>query len=171
MRVTALMLAGLLALGIPPAERIATTSAAAVETRCAVTPVHVSPYRGVGKAGTPRLPWIAATPRSSHIIGFLFYNRSGARGKAGFPHIHGNGPVTGTSDKIFWYVARGVAKPTLKISGKNLSTSGTMRSVLPAALGPAIGYPSILDVVSAGCWRLTIRNGNVKAHVTVDVLP
>ncbi|HEX6508325.1 MAG TPA: hypothetical protein VF221_11895 [Chloroflexota bacterium] len=170
MRFTVLMLVGLLALGISPGERVVATGAAA-DTSCAVTSVHYSPYRGVGKAGTPRLPWIAATPRSSHIIGFLFYNLTGVRDTAGFPHINGNGPVEGSSAKILWYVASGVGKPTLKISGENLSTPDTMRSVLPEALSPANNYPSILDVASAGCWRLTIRNGKVKGHVTLDVLP
>jgi len=168
LRFAALVLAGVLPLSAFGSGRAAV---AAPATTCTVTRVRYTPYHGSDPAATPPIPWVAATPRSSHIVGFLYFNPPGVTGEAAYPHVHGNGPASGSSDKILWYLTRGVGKPKLKISGTNLTTPDTMHAIFPEAVSPANDYPSILNVGSAGCWRLTVRDGKLKGHVTFDVLP
>ena len=132
---------------------------------CVPTPIHYGANRSVAGA-PPDVPWIVATPKSAHIIGFLFFVPPGATGQDALMRTGGRGP-NGRSDKILWYITRGRPTRTLTITGKNLSSSDSMRQTFPVA---SSGYPSILDIPTAGCWKLTIRSGKIRGHVTFQVL-
>jgi hypothetical protein len=133
---------------------------------CAATPVRYAPLHGI--AGAPRnLPWIVAKPKSAHIVGFLFFIPPGATGQDALMHVNGEGP-NGNTDKVLWYIAHGQVARTLIITGKNLSSSGTMRQTFS---GTSNGYPSILDMPTPGCWKLMIQSGKVKGNVTLQVPP
>lgn len=149
-----------------PAQVMANPSA------CVVTPVHYGRHpRIAALAGMPQgVPWIVAQPKSAHIIAFLWFSPPGARGQAALMHTNGNGPAAGSSDKILWYATQGKPTRILTVTGRNLSSSGTMRGRFTLAGGGG-GYPSILDMPTPGYWRVTVRSGNVKGHVTFEVLP
>jgi hypothetical protein len=141
-------------------------TASGLEMSCAVTPIHYTAHHGA--LGVPNgIPWFAAAPKSAHIIGFLFFIPHGAVGQKALMRTNGNGP-NGRSDKILWYVSRGETTSRLTITGTNLSSASSMRT---RAIDSSGAYPSILDMPTPGCWSLTVSNGKVKGHVTVEVLP
>jgi hypothetical protein len=137
-----------------------------VGAACRTTAIHPEPYHGRTTA-PPGLPWMRATPRSSRIIGFLFYISPGATGDVAALHTGGRMP-DGAATKILWFITKPGAQRTLLIVGRNRRGAGTMRERVPAA---STGYPSILTIPTAGCWRLTLRSGSVSGQVTLTVLP
>jgi hypothetical protein len=114
--------------------------------------------------------WVAGSPRTSGLVGFLF----GGEVVDGRLAVYTGGvnPGTRTNEKILWLVSkRKRVGPRLAISGrKDGSTTVTYRRRL-AAVGsvdpPAYQYPSILDLPVPGCWKLTLRTGKVSATVSV----
>jgi hypothetical protein len=73
----------------------------------------------------------------------------------------------GAATKILWLVTGKGAKRVLHISGQNLIGKETMRATFPSA---GTGFPSIIDIPAAGCWRLTLKSRTVTGQVTVRVL-
>jgi hypothetical protein len=66
--------------------------------------------------------------------------------------------------KILWSLRRG-AGTTLRIVGKRLDGAGAFSQRLPSSGGG--DFPSIVSVPTAGCWRLTLRSGRVRASVVL----
>lgn len=132
---------------------------------CAPTKIHMVSYGS--DAMIPRdVPWIAALPKSSQIVGFLFYVRPHATGDGAAMRTHGTMPDGGNT-KILWIVKTHSIHRTLTIAGKNLTGEGTMHQSVRASSG---GYPSIIDIPVPGCWQLTLRNGEIKGKVTLRVI-
>lgn len=100
----------------------------------------------------PSIPWIHAGP----VAGYLFYY--GAAGpwqtRTDRLLITPGGGTSLYATKILWHVRGG--SRLITISGQRLDGLGHFRQRFSAKGGY---YPSIVDVPSAGCWRVTVRSG------------
>lgn len=134
---------------------------------CPMTVVHYTPRPGA-EASIRGLPWVAATPASSQIIGHLFYYSV-----AGVPwpkhhttglRIYPDGVVPGSGGghtKILWIDYRNRARGRMVIDGRRLDAAGRFQQSF-SVLGP-----SDIDVPSRGCWRLTLHTRTTTASVTL----
>jgi hypothetical protein len=67
----------------------------------------------------------------------------------------------GAQTKILWIDYRNRARGTMVVAGRRLDAPGRFRQSFPV-LGP-----SIIDVPSRGCWRLTLHTRTTTASVTL----
>ena len=130
--------------------------------------VHQEPNPRLGTLSGGR--WVAGSPRTSGLIGYLF----GGEVVDGRFAVYTGGlnPGTHTTEKILWLLPkRKRVGPRLVISGRrDGSTTVTYRRRFAEAGSeqtPGYGYPSILDLPVPGCWKLTLRTGKVRATVRV----
>jgi hypothetical protein len=143
---------------------------------CAATIVHYGPDEGA-QAGLAQLPWIAASPSSSGVVGHLFYyDRSNIWKMGRLPRLRmysgGQSPDGRVSMKILWeLLGRGTPPPILGVQAKRLDGSGSFSQELPSTSSDAEQFPSIIDVPTPGCWRLTLKAGTTAGHVTIVVVP
>jgi hypothetical protein len=73
----------------------------------------------------------------------------------------------GGATKILWIV-RPMLSSQLVISGRQLDGSGGFEQQFrSASAAEGTVFPSIVDVPSAGCWLLTVRNGRVAGRFAV----
>jgi hypothetical protein len=113
----------------------------------------------------PGIPEVHALPRSAASSATLFYF-----GQTPFRTLHpktalisvGGRTSTG-STKILWWLPGG--NRTLTIAGSRVGEEGTFKQTAHRSLGGAPSYPSIVNIPTAGCWRLTITSGRVAARV------
>jgi hypothetical protein len=134
--------------------------------RCPATLVHYQPFAGV-ETGLAPIPWIAASPVSTALVGHLFYYDRGNVWKqkaVSALHIYAGGesPDGRVNMKILWQLRRGSA-PGLVVRGRRLDRAG---SLVLRLQGGGVQFPSIIDVPSPGCWRLTLTAGKVVGQVT-----
>jgi hypothetical protein len=146
---------------------IAALAAAAV---CAATPVHAAPYPHV-ESGLSQLKWVQAGPKRGRITGFLFgYDPRLVDAHAPAFSLWTNGTAPeGWATKVLWRVPLGRGDRELVIRGRSLDDGGTFEQRSVRAGGGA-GYPSIVTLPSAGCWRLEVRTGGVKASFVVKAV-
>jgi hypothetical protein len=142
--------------------------------RCAATAVHYQPYKGV-QPGLARLPWIAASPPSTGLIGHLFYYD--ALNVWRQKQLHrvrmysgGQSPDGRLSMKVLWELRHGSAL-LLRVQGKRLDGRGSFSQELPPAGSTRFQFPSIITVPTPGCWRLTLAAGTSTGRVTMLVVP
>jgi hypothetical protein len=114
------------------------------------------------------LPWFAAEPASSRIIGHLFYySLPGAVWRvqrATGLRIYPGGTVPGSGGartKILWIDYSGHSRGAMDVDGARLDAPGRFHQSF-AALGP-----SIIDVPSPGCWHVTLRTATTTGKVTL----
>jgi len=134
--------------------------------------VHYEPYAGA-VPGLAQLPWIAASPSSAGIVGHLFYyDRRNVWERERVLGLHmysgGQSPDGRISMKILWALRRGNAA-VLRVQGRRLDGGRRFSEVWGAIAGNE-QFPSIIDVPTSGCWRLTVRAGQATAQVTVLVV-
>jgi hypothetical protein len=145
--------------------------AAISATRCPGTLVHYRPYKGMERGLTP-IPWIAAAPASSAIVGHVFYyeSRNVWRRKR-LPGLRlytdGQSPDHRVSMKILWELRRGTAS-VIRLRGMRIGGPGSFSQRFASA-GPT-QFPSIIDVPAPGCWRLNLKAGRAVGHVDVLVV-
>lgn len=161
-----LVFGGWLGAGRSPAAADAVSTA-----RCAATRVHYRPYEGVQNGLAP-IPWIAALPSSTGLVGHLFYYDGFSVWKQkelALLRIYtgGQSPDGRVSMKILWELRHGSA-PGLRIEGRRLDGTGSFTQRLD---GGGVQFPSIVNVPSAGCWRLTLTAGKVSAKVIAIAVP
>jgi hypothetical protein len=116
-----------------------------------------------------RLPWIAAGRQGRKVIGNLFYYGQSLRKQSGDRlMIYTGGELPGGgATKILWIV-RPMLSSQLVISGRQLDGSGGFEQQFrSASAAEGTVFPSIVDVPSAGCWLLTVRNGRVAGRFAV----
>jgi len=139
---------------------------------CAATPVHYEP--GI-RAGLPATPWISAGRGSSGFVGHLFYYADalsdsrvyGSRGAV--VYAGGRTPAGGSATKILWVPrSRPRAGRTLAVTGRRLDAPGSFSQGF--RIVPGSQFPSIVRVPSAGCWRLTLRSGRLRATVVLEAV-
>ena len=135
--------------------------------------MHYRPYKGV-QPGLAPLPWIAASPTSSGLVGHLFYyDRLNVWRRKRLPRLRiysgGQSPDGRLSMKILWELRHGSAL-TMLVRGKKLEGSGSFSQQLSAAAGSTAQFPSIVDVPTPGCWRLTVKAGETTGRVVLLVI-
>ena len=157
--------------GRPPAGGIASST-----EDCAATTVHYGPNEGA-QAGLAQLPWIAASPSSTGVVGHLFYyDRSNVWKMERLLRLRmysgGQSPDGRVNMKILRELLdRGASPPILDLQAKRLDGSGSFSQELPSTSSDAQQFPSIIDVPEPGCWRLTLKAGTTAGHVTIVVVP
>ena len=103
------------------------------------------------------------------MVGHLFYYGQPLRERSGDRlMIYTGGDVPGGgATKILWIV-RPLSSSQLLISGRQLDGSGTFEHQFRSASATeGTVFPSIVNVPSAGCWLLTVRNGRVAGRFAV----
>jgi hypothetical protein len=141
---------------------------------CAAAVVHYRPYKGV-QAGLARLPWVAASPAVGGLVGHLFYyDGLNVWRRKRLPRLRiysgGQSPDGRISMKILWELRRGGAFALL-LHGKKLDGSGSFSQQLSSVAGSRRQFPSIVEVPTPGCWRLTLKAGKTTGRVVVLALP
>ncbi len=163
-----LVLSGLLVLPLWSRPALATQGTGAVSpSSCAATPLRRTPFPGL-----VNIPWIMATPTSAGITGHLFFVGPGAHGADAELHTGGIMP-DGASTKILWVIGHGNVDSSIVIDGRNLTGAGRTHQVFPVAGGGAVAgsqYPSIVVVLTPGCWQFRLRSGAVTGTVTLPVV-
>jgi hypothetical protein len=66
--------------------------------------------------------------------------------------------------KILWELRHGGAS-AMRVSGKRLGGSGSFSQQLSPAASSSTQFPSIIDVPTQGCWRLTLKAGKTTGRV------
>jgi len=134
---------------------------------CQTTPI----YRGgTNQSGLADIPWVQAKPSSSGIKGYLFFAGTGASSNYRFLHTGSRYP-DGSTTKVLWEITNPQASDTIEVVGRKLSGgSEVFRQSFPGAASPAGDYPSIVNVPTAGCWRLDLKSGTVTASVVFWVV-
>jgi hypothetical protein len=71
--------------------------------------------------------------------------------------------------KILWELRRGSASAML-VCGKKFDSSRSFSQQLSSAGGSRMQFPSIIDVPTPGCWRLTAKAGKTTGRVVFLVI-
>ena len=144
-------------------------SSRVVEAECIAAPVHYEPSLN---RGMPRTPWVSAGDVGRRIFGYLFYYADLPRTTRMTIYPGGELPGGHASTKILWFSQR-VSASAMTITGKRLDRPGSFTQELSAArVGATPVFPSIVNVPTAGCWRLTVSNGrHLSARFAVLALP
>ncbi len=123
--------------------------------------VHFGPSR---TPAAPQVPWVQA----GRVQGYLFYYSSFSKPQPGRALIYTGGRTpSGGATKILWYVPRGGL--WLTVRGLRLDGPGTFSDRF-RIVGNYF-YPSVIDIPSVGCWRLTVASGGRRgrfAFVAID---
>ena len=144
----------------------ASASRAESESRfsCPVSHVHYGLDQSVSD-GLRSIPWIAAAPSGTFHAHLFFY------GATPWPRLRVVGARIFTtvkrraiSPKVLWTPLRDGVGSALVILGKRLDKPGSFSSRYPRASGDQ--FPSFVSVPAAGCWRVTVRTGNLVGRVT-----
>lgn len=169
--------AGTLIAAEPPLSDSAPLAQTSGSATCGATRVHYERSREAGP-GLTGLPWIVGGRGSNRIVGYLFYYGSSVLGDSRFNSSAGVAiPVGGAipagetspaaSAKILW-ITQGNATRQLLILGRRLDGPGSFRHSERAASSGS--FPSIVELPSAGCWRLTLKTGRVVATVVMQAV-
>jgi hypothetical protein len=140
---------------------IATLFAAA----CLATAVHGEPLPSSGALSALR--WVQATPHRAGIVGMIFGYDAALEEPTNptFALWTGGAAPQGWATKILWIVRNPHAGGEITVRGRALDGTRTFaqrfRQVWDASDQPASGseYASIVDIPSAGCWRLDVSAG------------
>jgi hypothetical protein len=81
--------------------------------------------------------------------------------------IYAGGKNGRLATKILWTLPKGAAR-ALRIAGRQLDGNGSFSERWTAAGGRQ--FPSIVDVPSAGCWRLTLTSGRIRRTVVLQAV-
>ena len=139
------------------------------EAGCLAAPVHYGPSPN---RGMPRIPWVSAGHVGRRIFGYLFYYAELPRTRRMTIYPGGELPGGKASTKILWFSQK-VRASVMTITGERLDRPGGFTQQLSAArAGATPVFPSIVNVPTAGCWRLTVSSGpGVSARFAVLALP
>jgi hypothetical protein len=148
---------------------------------CSAAPVHVGPYPAHAP-GLGQLPWVRGTPTSLGLVGLMWYWPS-AWSDVHTARIYTRGTTpggNGPSMKILWAFLSPVSKRLYARSGggdlivqtRRLDGPGkTWQRFVPIGYAGQNGAPSFASIVNlptAGCWRVRLTAGGLRA--TVDFL-
>ena len=152
----------------------------ATEAICAAALVHYTPAPRARQLDLSDLPWVRGEPEGSGLVALLWYwPRQWTHQKLSEGRIFTGGVApAGYNVKVLWMFvsprARGRSGTTLVVRGTQLDGSaGFQQRFSRIGYGSDSGppaYASIIDVPSAGCWRLEIRSGRLKAQVSLRAI-
>jgi hypothetical protein len=155
----------------PAAQRPAAATAPAA---CEPARVRYRPYPG-GDARLSGIPWVSGEPASTGLVGLLWYWPEEWRAKRlREARIYTGGVAPqGWNDKILWAFvaasARGRGGSELVVVGRRADGqaefSDRFAAISYSGQEGAPSYASIIDVPTAGCWRLELATGRLRAHV------
>jgi hypothetical protein len=133
-------------------------------TSCEATPVH---FTAGGARGLSGVPWV----RSGRAFrGFLFSYASeladGRVNQSSGAVLYTRGGTRAFSTKILWVADR--PRATAIIRGRQLDGSSRFSQKLSRAGGG--GFPSIIRIPAAGCWKLAIRSGPSHGSIVVRAI-
>jgi hypothetical protein len=173
LRVTVVAVVGAVLLGTGDAPPVGATAG------CPVSQVRYDAYGG-GDHRMDRTPWLAGRPAGSGLAALLWYwppewMRPHRRGAA----IYTGGEMPqGWSTKVLWTwvgrAERGRGGRDLVVKGTRLDGRGSFTrrfgAISYAGQRGAPSFASIVDVPSAGCWRLEVSTAQLRASVVVRAL-
>jgi hypothetical protein len=145
-----------------------------VAGKCGATTVHYHPYQGV-QPGLAQLPWIAASPPSTGLVGHIFYydSRNPWKRERRSPlrmYSGGESPDGRLNMKVLCELHRGRVPPLLDVLATRIDGPGSSFRQLPSTSSDASQFPSIIDIPTPGCWLLTLKAGATTGHVVIDVV-
>jgi hypothetical protein len=159
---------------------VVSIAAALAAFACSAAPLHAPPYPGHAP-GLGRLPWVAGAPPSLGLVGLVWYwPRAWANVHSARIYTGGTTPGGGNGPnmKILWVFTAPAAKRAytragggdLVVQGARLDAPGKTRqrfaSITYAGQNGAPSFASIVDLPAAGCWRLRLSTGGLRATVT-----
>jgi hypothetical protein len=110
-------------------------------------------------------PWLRA---GKTFVGHLFYYSS-ILGDARVNRSDGAVAYAGVPGKILWVPRnRRRAGGTLVVTARRLDGTGSTTGRFPVV--PGVQFPSELRVPEAGCWRLSLRSGRLRATAVVQAV-
>jgi hypothetical protein len=117
---------------------------------CPITPIHGERWQGTqaGDEGLEVIPWVRAEPVSAGLVGHLFF---------GSRPLHTGGRFhDGGNAKVLWQSDRPLS--AMRITAVDLAGGGQPVTIVdaPASTGET-QWPSLVDIPSAGCWRVDLR--------------
>jgi hypothetical protein len=126
--------------------------------------------------GTLNGSWVQPNPASTQIWGYLWEEGEILNGRFAV-YVGGVNPSTGYSQKVLWGMPSTASheqmlRARLTLSGVRLSPrpkASFVQHLSGAYSGDTQGqlFPSILKVPRAGCWKLSLQTGNIKASIVV----
>lgn len=133
-------------------------------TTCKANIVHYTRFPDRPNLRLHGIPWISPQSGTRGVAGFLFYFGSqDYRGKHPTTALISIGGRTSDGNtKILWWIPGGAT--ALTVTGRS-NDGATIRQTFPRALGPP-QFPSILNLPSPGCWRVSVRSGQSHATFT-----
>lgn len=138
----------------------------ATTANCRASPVYYEKLVNSGVLAT--LPWIAPKPRSTMLVGHLFYYNAFASVPWAKRHVRSFRIFTGgrsRDDKVNMKILWSAPSP---LSGKSLVIHGTRVDDTRDHFRQTIDVgPSILRIPRPGCWQLVLRSGGVVTRLTV----
>jgi hypothetical protein len=143
------------ALGGPTTDR--------TDGNCSASPVR---YDAGGTGGLSTIPWVTLGKAGRAYL--FFYGAELADGRVNQSLsvvIYTGGGTSAFSTKILWaptHPGRGAV-----VTATRLDEPGSFTQQLSAS-GRA--FPSIVNVPTAGCWRLTLRTGKTRASMVVNAV-
>src|SRR5436190_5406692 len=152
----------------------------ATEAVCAAALVHYSPAPKARQLDLSDLPWVRGEPEGSGLVALLWYwPRQWMHQKLSEGRIFTGGVApAGYNVKVLWMFvsprARGRSGTTLVVHGTQLDGSAGFQQRFSrigyrSDTGPT-AYASIINVPSAGCWRLEVRSGQLNAQVSLRAI-
>ena len=127
---------------------------------CPSTTVHYGPT----SVGTP---WIASGAITGHL--FAYGPRTLMDGRVNSSDgvvLYTRGGTGNPATKILWTTKRGAGQ--LLLSGRRLDAPGSFAQRFVGA--GTRQFPSIVKIPTAGCWRLSVRTGKVRATFVVQAV-
>jgi hypothetical protein len=139
-----------------------TTNVSATASRTASPGSAACLATTIRTSGSPvaAIPWVQAEPASAGIAGVLFYGNRPLHTDGRFPDH--------TAAKILWVVRHPAVGQQIEIAGQNLTGTGVVQQREDGVASAAPGYrefPSIVDLPTPGCWRLSLTSGAAMASV------
>jgi hypothetical protein len=163
--------AGLAALIALAGVAVAAVAVAEARSSHAAAPCSPAPvqYGGNGFLARETAPWISAGTGRERLTGFL-YTHEPNLGDARVRTASGYTVHAGRQVKIAW-APRSLERisKTLVVNAKRLDGRGSFTRRFPRALTPAF-FPSGLTLPTAGCWRLSLRSGDLRWTFDVRAL-
>jgi hypothetical protein len=144
---------------------VAGVAAPAVDsTTCHATPVR---FTAGAARGLSAVPWVKV---GKVFRAYLFFYAAeladGRVNQSSGTVIYTRGGTSALTTKILWVARRSNA--TAVVGGKQLDGSARFSQILSRAGGG--GFPSIIRVPTAGCWKLTVRSGRSRASLVVRAI-
>jgi hypothetical protein len=132
--------------------------------QCPVSHVHYGPdLTAVG--GLRSIPWIATAPAGTFHAHLFYYGATPwPRQRLIGARIFTTVRPRKISPKVLWVPRKPGAGQTLVVSGTRLDGAGRFSKRYPRASGNQ--FPSYVKVPAAGCWRITVRTGQLVGKGT-----